>query len=65
MNTLWETKKTTGYATDYQVVKKAESGDTLQLFILESDSSYPLFFWESDNSVIHLYEMGRKEAEKN
>jgi hypothetical protein len=65
MNTLWETKKTTGYATDYQVVKKTESGDTLQLFFLESDSSYPLFFWESDNSVIHLYEMGRKEAEKN
>ena len=65
MNTLWETKKTTGYATDYQVVKKAGSGDNLQLFFLESDSSYPLFFWESDNSVIHLYEMGRKKTAEN
>ncbi len=65
MNTLWETKKTTGYTTDYQVINKPGSGETLQLFFLESDSSYPLFFWESDNSVIHLFEMGKNKAEKN
>lgn len=61
MTTLWETKKTPGYTTDYQVAGGVSQTGHLRLFFIESNSSYPMFFWESENSVIHLYEMGRKQ----
>ncbi len=64
MTTLWETKKIPAYTTDYQVVRAKDRPDHLRLFFVESSSSYPFFFWESEESVIHLYEMGRK-SEKN
>jgi len=60
MTTLWETRKIPGYTTDYQVVKGGDRPDRLRLFFVESSSSYPFFFWESEESVIHLYKMGRK-----
>ncbi len=60
MTTLWETKKIPGYTTDYQVVRGGDRPDHMRLFFVESSSSYPFFFWESEESVIHLYEMGRK-----
>ncbi len=61
MSTLWETKKISGYTTDYQVTVDQSQPERFNLFFIESDSSYPLFFWESENSVIHLYEMGRNQ----
>lgn len=60
MTTLWETKKIPGYTTDYQVLKGGDRPKNLRLFFVESSSSYPFFFWESEESIIHLYEMGRK-----
>lgn len=63
MTTLWETKKIPGYTTDYQVVKGGSRPNHMRLFFVESSSSYPFFFWESEESVIHLYEMGRKSEE--
>lgn len=60
MTTLWETRKIPGYTTDYQVLKGGGRPDNLRLFFVESSSSYPFFFWGSEESVIHLYEMGRK-----
>ncbi len=60
MTTLWETRKIPAYTTDYQVTRKNNQQGQIQLFFIESDSSYPFFFWESAESVIHLYEMGRE-----
>ena len=60
MTTLWETKKIPGYTTDYQVVRGGDRPDHMRLFFVESSSSYPFFFWESEESIVHLYEMGRK-----
>ena len=60
MTTLWETKKIPGYTTDYQLARRPDQAGTFRLYFVESDSSYPLFFWETNTSVIHLYEMGRK-----
>ncbi len=62
MLTLWETHKIPGYTTDYQVVPGDGSGDDLNLYFLESDSSYPLFFWESNSSAINRFTMGRKQT---
>ena len=65
MTTLWETRKIPGYTTDYQVVYKDGQPNQIQLFFMENDNSYPFFFWESEESVIHLYEMGRKTEQEN
>jgi TolB-like protein len=62
MTTLWETKKTTGYTTDYQAITDKNTPDRLQLFFVESSSSYPLFFWEDEKSVLHLYTMGKNSS---
>jgi TolB-like protein len=64
MTTLWETKKIPNYTTDYMVGKKNSRTDGFQLFFIESDSSYPLYFWESDSTIINLYEMGRNPDSK-
>jgi hypothetical protein len=60
MPPLWETKKVPGYTVDYQVSAASGTGGRSRLFFVESSSNYPLFFWESESSVIHLYLMGRK-----
>ena len=62
MTTLWETKKIPGYTTDYQLAGGDSQSGRFSLFFLESNSSYPMFFWESENSVIHLFEMGQKKT---
>jgi TolB-like protein len=59
MTTLWETKKIPNYTTDYMISSKNNRINDFQLFFIESDSSYPLFFWESESTIINLYEMGR------
>lgn len=60
MTPLWETGKTAGYTTDYQVTADSDRSGISRLFFVESDSSYPFLLWESENSVLHMYEMGRK-----
>jgi hypothetical protein len=62
MTTLWETKKLSSYTTDYQVSGGQKKDGRFNLFFVESDSSYPMFFWEAESSVIHLYEMGQKQS---
>ena len=64
MTPLWETKKIPNYTTDYQVSADTNQPDKFRLFFIESDSSYPLFFWESEVSIINLYEMGRNMEEE-
>jgi len=63
MTSFWETKTIPGYVTDYQLLKDSNHPGLMRLYFVESSNNSPLFFWKSENSVIHLYEMGPRETE--
>ncbi len=66
LTSLWETNKIPNYTADYMIGGQNGSADGFQLFFIESDSSYPLFFWESESTILNLYEMGRTaEGDQN
>ncbi len=65
MTPLWETQKMAGYTTDYQITVDSSRPGRRRLFFVESNSRYPFLFWESENSVLHIYEMGRKNDKQD
>ena len=64
MTTFWETKMIPGYLVDYQLLQDSSHPDRMHLYFVESSNNSPLFFWKSESSIIHLYEMGPRETER-
>jgi len=63
MSSLWETKMIPDYLTDYQLLEDSTTPGQMRLYFTESLNNSPLFFWKSESSVIHLYEMSSRKAE--
>ena len=64
MTSLWETKMIPGYLTDYQLLKDNSHPGRMHLYFAENLNNSPLFFWKSESSIIHLYEMGPENTER-
>ncbi|WP_456473293.1 FG-GAP-like repeat-containing protein [Desulfolithobacter sp.] len=62
MYTLWETAKLPDYTAGYQVVNAGDQTQArkVRLYFSQSPESYPMFFFGSRASTIHMYELGKK-----
>ncbi|WP_310600339.1 VCBS repeat-containing protein [Desulfobulbus sp.] len=52
---LWESRKITGYITNYQVAGAEKGSTEYRVYFVEAETSYPFVFWHTSSSYLNCY----------